>query len=276
MLPYFDRNIFVNFHNGRGSSFVVWSDNYLQLHSFWTLMPYREPFDVLVLGVKFPPFCLLPWQNPTFELPLSKEYRCVGYFPGNLFWKTGAYERDDYVCYVRKTIPASGHDPGVSAAQRCDLPVKNLEVIRTTGSEETLDSPSKALAAGHSAFGMMLRLLDRPAAIEHFRTTVHLWPTRAAGHSNLGAILERTNPPEALRQFRAALELDPNNVAAYTNLGNILARSGKLDAAIVCYRNALALNPELTEAPNNLQLAMALRQRRPSPVRGGDSREAAP
>ena len=46
--------------------------------------------------------------DPAFRLPLSSEYRCVGYFPGNLFWKTGAYEREDFVCYVRRTFRPRG------------------------------------------------------------------------------------------------------------------------------------------------------------------------
>jgi tetratricopeptide (TPR) repeat protein len=274
-LPYFDRNIFVNLHNGRGSSFAVWSDQYLQARSFGTLTPYREPFDVLVLGVKASPFCRWPWHEPAMELPLSHEYRCVGYFPGNIFWKTGAYERDDYVCYVRNSIPASRYEPGISAAQRCELRVRNIEAIQT-GVEEAINTPEKARAAAHSAFAMMLRLLDRQTAVEHFRTAVKLWPTRGANHSNLGAILERTNPDEALRHFRTALELDPKNVAAYTNLGNILARSGRLDAAIVCYRDALTLDPNLVEARSNLRLAAALRQTRRPPVRGGDRGRTAP
>ena len=136
-----------------------------------------------------------------------------------------------------------------------------------TDPEKALDSPSKALAAGHSAFGMVLRVLDRQTAVEHFRTAVSLWPTRAIGHANLGAILERTDPQEGAWHLRTALELDPKNVAAYIDLGNILARSGKFDAAIVCYRNALAIAPEFVEARNNLRLAVALSQQRRPPAR---------
>jgi Flp pilus assembly protein TadD len=88
--------------------------------------------------------------------------------------------------------------------------------------------------------------------------------------------LERTDAREAVDQFRAALELDPKNVAAYTNLGNILARCGKLEAAIVCYRNALALDPHLAEARNNLRLAMNLRQGRGLPVHPDDGSRALP
>ena len=140
-------------------------------------------------------------------------------------------------------------------AQRCDLPVRNSKSW-TTGkrSRKDLDSPSKALAAGHSAFGMMLRLLDRRTAIEHFRAAVNLGRPAPSATANLGAILERTNPPEAAGSLRAALELDPQNVAAHINLGNILAHSGKLDAAIAYYRNALTLEPDLVEARNNLAL----------------------
>jgi tetratricopeptide (TPR) repeat protein len=187
----------------------------------------------------------------------------VGYFPGNQFWKTGAYERDDFVCYVRKNIPASRHDPGNSAGRLADLPVKNVEALASvTDPEKALDSPTKALAAAHSALGMMLRFLDRPTAVEHFRTAVNLWPTRAIGHANLGAVLERSNPQEAAWHLQTALQLDPENVAAYTNLGNILARSGKLEAAIRCYRSALELDPDLPEARNNLRVALSLWQRR--------------
>jgi tetratricopeptide (TPR) repeat protein len=276
-LPYFDRNIFVNLQNGRGSSFIIWSEKYVQVRNLWTPTPYREPFDVLVVGVKQSPFCLLPWQDPAFQLPLSSEYRCVGYFPGSQFWKTGAYERDDFVCYVRKSIPAARHDPGASVAQRCALRVRNVETLATVNDpEKALDSPTKALAAGHSAFGMMLRLLDRRTAVEHFRAAVNLWPTRAIGHANLGAILERTDPQEAARHLRTALELDPQNVAAHINLGNILARSGKLDAAITCYRNALAIEPDFVEARHNLRLAMALWQQRRLPSRSGDGRGTSP
>jgi tetratricopeptide (TPR) repeat protein len=272
-LPYFDRNIFLNLHNGRGSSFAVWSPEYLQERNLWTPTPYREPFDVLVVGAKQPPFCLLPWQDPAFNLSLSSDYRCVGYFPGALFWKTGVYDRDDFICYVRKNIPAARRDPGVSAARQHALRTRNIEdfVATVTDPEKALDSSAKALVAAHSAFAMMLRFLDRPTAIQHFRTAVELWPTRAIGHANLGAILERSDPQEAASHLRKALELDPENVAAYVNLGNILACSGKFDAAIVCYRNALALEADLIEARNNLRLAMALWQQRRLPFQGGTS-----
>ena len=129
VLPYFDRNIFVNFHNGRGSSFVVWSDNYLQLHSSLDANALSRAIRRAGLRRQVPPFCLLPWQDPTFELPLSSEYRCVGYFPGNQFWKTGAYERDDYVCYVRRDIPAAEHDPGVIGGPTVRFASKELEIL---------------------------------------------------------------------------------------------------------------------------------------------------
>ena len=70
-LPYFDRNVFVNLENGRGSSFIVWSQKYVQERNLWMPTPYRQPFDVLVVGVRFQPFCLLPWHDSAFELPLS-------------------------------------------------------------------------------------------------------------------------------------------------------------------------------------------------------------
>ena len=45
----------------------------------------------------------------------------------------------------------------------------------------------------------------------------------------------------AIAEYRAALALDPRLAAAHNNLGNALARKGDADAAIASYRQAIAL-----------------------------------
>jgi len=45
--------------------------------------------------------------------------------------------------------------------------------------------------------------------------------------------------------------LDPNFFDAQVNLGNALLDAGELDAALPCYRQALALNPRAASAHNN-------------------------
>lgn len=252
--PYFDKNIFTNFHNGRGTSFVVFADKYFHSSGVFRFpLPYREPFDVLVLGVKHPPFSRLPWDDPDFELPLSSDYRCVGYFPGHLFWKTAAYERDDYVCYVRKDLPAARHELSSGAAARLELPVRNLERI-----PQPADGVDNPVAGAHTVFARMLQVLDPPAATEHFRAAVQIQPVSLT-HSNLGGILARTNPAEAVQHLKAALELDPGNAAAYANLGNISARAGRYDTAIECYRRALSIEPGLAGVGDSLRAATRLK-----------------
>jgi tetratricopeptide (TPR) repeat protein len=253
--PYFDKNFrFANFRNGRGSSFVVFANEYFHPSGLFRFpQPYQEPFDVLILGVKQPPFCSLPWDDPAFELPLSSDFRCVGYFPGNLWWKTDVYERDDYVCYVRKELQASRHEPSAAAAARREVRVRNLERFGI----EPEDEIGVPLAAAHAILGRMLELLDRQAAIEHFRAALQLWPGSAT-HAALGGILAKTNPGEASQHLQTALSLNPNNASAYANLGYIHARAGRYDAAIVCYRNALALEPDLPAVRDGLAAVLKI------------------
>jgi hypothetical protein len=271
--PYFDKNIFANFRNGRGTSFVVWAAKYFDKPDSFGFclpysrfrMPYREPFDVLILGVKYPPFSSLPWDDPAFDLPLSSEFRCAGHFPGNLFWKTAVYERDDFVCYVRKDLPAARHEQSSRAAPRPDLPVLNLERIAwvreiaaqavIARSKEGIAPPAKEepdnpLAVAHGVFARMLLSVDPQAAAEHCRAAVQIEPSSLM-YCDLGRTLAETNPAEAVQHLKTALELNPRNSAAYATLGNIYTRSGQYDVAIECYRSALANVPELSGAADH-------------------------
>ena len=96
-------------------------------------------------------------------------------------------------------------------------------------------------------------------------------------------MLEDTDPAAALAAYEACLELDPHHVESSINLGRMLHAAGRLDAAervyrsadkaeplvafnlavlledlnrepdaIVAYREALALDPQLADAHFNL------------------------
>lgn len=57
---------------------------------------------------------------------------------------------------------------------------------------------------------------------------------------------------EAITCYRQALALQPNLVAAYNNLADALCARGKLEEAEACYRQALALQAGRAELHNNL------------------------
>lgn len=66
----------------------------------------------------------------------------------------------------------------------------------------------------------------------------------ATGYYVLGACLERLdNEAEAIAAYQEAIALDPNLVDAYNNLGVLLANNGQITAAETVYRQAISVNP---------------------------------
>jgi predicted O-linked N-acetylglucosamine transferase (SPINDLY family) len=61
---------------------------------------------------------------------------------------------------------------------------------------------------------------------------------------------------EAVVAYRQAVALNPNLATAYSNLGNALREMGQLDEAIAAYRQAIVLKPNYPQAWNNLGNAL--------------------
>jgi len=141
------------------------------------------------------------------------------------------------------------------------------------------------LAAAHEKLaGVLMHRGDIAAAIDAHRRVVELTPESAQAHNTLGNVLNgAARVPEAVPCYERAIELDPEFADAYhnlanalrrlgaperalgyarraialrggdmpsfhNNLGTILADLGEPDAALVCYREALALNPDFGES----------------------------
>jgi protein O-GlcNAc transferase len=67
---------------------------------------------------------------------------------------------------------------------------------------------------------------------------------KATGYYVLGACLEKLdNEAEAIAAYQEAIALDPNLVDAYNNLGVLLANNGQITAAETVYRQAISVNP---------------------------------
>jgi len=75
----------------------------------------------------------------------------------------------------------------------------------------------------------------------------------------LGTLLTKTGQaPRARAAFEGALALDPSLAEAHNDLGTLLAQGGDLDGAIARFRQALAATPEYPDALNNLGYALLL------------------
>ena len=96
------------------------------------------------------------------------------------------------------------------------------------------------------------------AAVEsRARRLTEAFPDVLVLHNILGASLAAQGKLEAATvSLRKAIALKPDFAEAHNNLGNVLKDRGELAAAIDSFRQAIALNPDLAEAHNNLGNAL--------------------
>ncbi|MEV6607919.1 tetratricopeptide repeat protein [Kutzneria sp. NPDC051319] len=103
----------------------------------------------------------------------------------------------------------------------------------------------------------LIPLLDKHyvEATEAADQAVQLAPLQAETHLTRGVLNgAKGNLPEAERNYREALRLDPENAAARNNLATIELRSNNLEAATAGFAAALAENPRLQVARDNIDL----------------------
>ncbi len=99
--------------------------------------------------------------------------------------------------------------------------------------------------------------LDAPA-VEALERASTASPTAATLY-RLGTLLEKTGEPARARAaFERALALDPSMAEAHNDLGTLQAQAGDLEGAIARFRQALAAMPDYPDALNNLGYALLL------------------
>ena len=93
-------------------------------------------------------------------------------------------------------------------------------------------------------------------AIGLYEKALALDPNCAPAHFNLAVALVRLEEFEkAERHYRAAVQAKPT-AEAYNGLGFVLSRQGKLDEAVVQFREAIRVDPEYAAAYNNLAASL--------------------
>ncbi len=104
-------------------------------------------------------------------------------------------------------------------------------------------------------------LLDQgveAAAVVAFDRAAQANPTAPTLY-RLGTLLEKSGEPGRARAaLERALALQPDLSEAHNDLGALLARAGEIDAAIERFRAALVSTPEYPDALNNLGYALLL------------------
>jgi protein O-GlcNAc transferase len=105
---------------------------------------------------------------------------------------------------------------------------------------------------------------DHAEAVEILRRTTEQTPGEATSRqnlavalNNLGAERERNRDADgAVVCLREALALEPTFAAAWFNLGKSLAALHRWDEAIKAYRDAITHDPQMAQAYNNLGIAL--------------------
>src|SRR5439155_1362836 len=95
-------------------------------------------------------------------------------------------------------------------------------------------------------------------AITTYRGAIRLKPEYAEAHWNLGSVLHsQGDVPGAIVEFRKAIDLQPDlGAEAHNALGIVLHAHGDLPGAIVEFRKAIARKPGYADAYCNLGHAL--------------------
>lgn len=148
------------------------------------------------------------------------------------------------------------HDREALEILNRDFRRKDLEE-RIRGYEMVIEGefPEEERVRAHNSLGKVLHDLGRdPEALSHLETAVRMDPDFVFARNNLGTLLLDSGQPRKAREhFEEALARDPTNRGIlHYNLGRSYRADGKPLQAMVQFRKAIAIRPDLDKAHNNL------------------------
>jgi len=111
-------------------------------------------------------------------------------------------------------------------------------------------------AVTHNLLGAtLLRLKQRPLALEEFRAAAQARPDFAEARNNYGVMLVEAGDFEgAVRELEAAVALAPDFIPARLNLGNAYRGKAQLQQAEAQYQKVAQLQPALADTYFNLAI----------------------
>ena len=170
--------------------------------------------------------------------------------------------RNDYAAalpYLRRTTQISHTDTEALAglALACEQ-LELLDEAREAYERLRLLKPNSAEVCVN--LGRILTEIGEEAeAIDLYADAIQINPDYGNAYFNAGDLLYKMGYfDRAAETYLAGLEVDPANAMGFFTLGNCLVQTEAYEAAVVSYQQALAQNPGLDLAKNNLEIAQGL------------------
>jgi serine/threonine protein kinase/Flp pilus assembly protein TadD len=175
---------------------------------------------------------------------------------------------DDWLILARyEKAPEAGWLKKVLSAADSDLWRQGVRAAREKNDRQAMEKLARevdtAVEPLEALFVLEMGLRQRgagAAALALLRRAQQAFPGDFWINHDLGMALGNYDPPqneEAIRFLTVAVALRADSAGVRLNLGHALARSGRLDEAIVAYRQAIGLKPGYSMAHLHLGLVLA-------------------
>ncbi len=207
------------------------------------------------LGVAYENRCEINEAILAFQkaLQINPDYGYVYHSLGDIYGAMGEYDKE--MEYLKKAIKLIPDDMDIYHIPRLTFGKKIYYDKAAEYFKKAINLNSKY----HQAYfylGLILKEKISPLAVEYIQKAIELDPKNADYRYSLGEILYPQDYPGSIKYFQEAINhgyKDP--FKAYYYLGIIYLKIGNHDEALVCFRNAITVNPNCVE---DLQKAISL------------------
>ncbi len=154
----------------------------------------------------------------------------------------------------------------------------DLSTTRWARAHESIAAYRKSVAAKPDVFesnlnlGLMLAKTGRPDAEQFLRAATTLKPTANVdeGHArawlSLAHVLENSKPDQAIEAYQQASALEPKDPEPHLSAGLLLEKENRFADAEQEYKQALALDPNSSDALTGWPISTCVRSALPRPM----------